>query len=76
MKIPSLRRPLACAVLSSISVHADSFLSETLVRKGQVQNVLEHQPVKHTSCQNAVVWLVFLQPVHQPMTWLLADRSY
>ncbi|KAJ3568857.1 hypothetical protein NP233_g5439 [Leucocoprinus birnbaumii] len=30
-----------------------SFLSDTLVRKDQVQNVLEHQPAKHTSCENA-----------------------
>ncbi|KAF8200701.1 hypothetical protein BJ912DRAFT_946857 [Pholiota molesta] len=33
----------------------DSFLSDTLVRKGQVKNVLEHQPVKNTSCHNAVL---------------------
>lgn len=32
-----------------------SFLSDTLVRKDQVQNVLEHQPAKVPSCKNAVV---------------------
>ncbi|KAF8904497.1 hypothetical protein CPB84DRAFT_1845438 [Gymnopilus junonius] len=33
----------------------DSFLAETLVRDHPVQNVLDHQPVKHTTCQNAVL---------------------
>ena len=32
-----------------------SFLSDTLVRKDQVQTVLEYQPVRHASCKNAVV---------------------
>ncbi|KAF5351640.1 hypothetical protein D9756_007549 [Leucocoprinus leucothites] len=32
-----------------------SFLSDTLVRKDQVQNVLEHQPAKHASCKNTVL---------------------
>jgi len=32
-----------------------SFLSDTLVRTDQVQTVLEHQPVRHASCKNAVV---------------------
>ncbi|KAF9010509.1 endoplasmic oxidoreductin-1 [Cyathus striatus] len=35
-------------------VHASqSFLSDNLVRKGQVQNVLEHEPVKVPSCQQS-----------------------
>lgn len=33
----------------------DLFLSDTLVRKGQLQDVLEHQPAKVPSCKNAVV---------------------
>ncbi|KAJ2922727.1 hypothetical protein H1R20_g14365, partial [Candolleomyces eurysporus] len=36
------------------SVHADdSFLSDKLVRKGQVQNVLEHRPATKPSCENS-----------------------
>lgn len=31
-----------------------SFLSDTLVRKDQVQNVLEHEPVQQTTCENTV----------------------
>ncbi|KAJ7595030.1 hypothetical protein C8J56DRAFT_928239 [Mycena floridula] len=34
------------------TVSASSFLSDTLLRKHQVQNVLEHQPVKISECQN------------------------
>lgn len=44
------------AALSSLCVQVyggDSFLSDTLVRKGQVKQVLEHQPVKSTSCHKA-----------------------
>ncbi|TFK44401.1 hypothetical protein BDQ12DRAFT_620467 [Crucibulum laeve] len=47
------------ALLLSVFGHAatalrdSSFLSDTLVRKGQVQNVLEHEPAKVPSCQNA-----------------------
>ncbi|KAF8973145.1 hypothetical protein BDZ97DRAFT_1779682 [Flammula alnicola] len=56
MKTFSICRSFAWALLfNSLGwpVQAqDSFLSETLVRKGQVKQVLEHQPVKHTSCQN------------------------
>lgn len=39
------------------TVHgADSFLSERLVRKGQVQQVLEHEPVREApSCENSEV---------------------
>ncbi|KAF5317346.1 hypothetical protein D9611_003883 [Ephemerocybe angulata] len=32
---------------------ADSFLSDKLVRKGQVQNVLEHEPARQASCENS-----------------------
>ncbi|PPQ62937.1 hypothetical protein CVT24_006177 [Panaeolus cyanescens] len=32
-----------------------SFLSDTLLREGQIQNVLEHQPVKEASCQNSIL---------------------
>ncbi len=59
MKNSPLCHPLIWATLLSClrPIQAqDSFLSDTLVRKGQVKNVLEHQPVKYTSCQNAVVW--------------------
>ena len=31
-----------------------SFLHNNLVRKGQVQNVLEHQPAKEPSCERVV----------------------
>ena len=31
-----------------------SFLSDTLVRKDQVQHVLEHEPAQSASCQNTV----------------------
>ncbi|ETW80888.1 hypothetical protein HETIRDRAFT_410101 [Heterobasidion irregulare TC 32-1] len=31
-----------------------SFLSDTLVRKDQVQNVLEHEPVQQTTCENTL----------------------
>ncbi|KAF8236586.1 endoplasmic oxidoreductin [Tricholoma matsutake] len=34
-------------------VHATSFLSDTLLRKGQIQDVLEHHPAKHTECRNS-----------------------
>lgn len=37
------------------SFPSTSFLSDILVRKDQVQTVLEHQPVKHASCKNAVL---------------------
>ncbi|KII92731.1 hypothetical protein PLICRDRAFT_172784 [Plicaturopsis crispa FD-325 SS-3] len=30
---------------------SDSFLADTLVRKDQVQNVLEHQPATHATCK-------------------------
>ena len=33
---------------------ADSFLSDTLIRKDQVQTVLEYQPAKHPGCDNIV----------------------
>ncbi|KAE9411253.1 endoplasmic oxidoreductin [Gymnopus androsaceus JB14] len=35
-----------------IPAQANSFLSETLVRKDQVQSVLEHQPVDVSECEN------------------------
>lgn len=38
-----------------IAYAQQSFLSDALVRKDQVQNVLEHQPAKEPSCQNAVL---------------------
>uniref|UniRef100_A0A0W0F0D6 Endoplasmic oxidoreductin-1 n=1 Tax=Moniliophthora roreri TaxID=221103 RepID=A0A0W0F0D6_MONRR len=42
------------AVLASLGprVLADSFLTNTLVRKDQLQSVLEHQPVDYSECQN------------------------
>jgi hypothetical protein len=33
---------------------ADSFLSDHLIRKDQVQNVLEHQPATKPACQHIV----------------------
>lgn len=32
-----------------------SFLSDTLIRKGQVQNVLNHQPTTDVACRRASV---------------------
>lgn len=51
-------RPHYLSLLLLIDVAAraeDSFLSNTLLKKDQVQNVLEHEPAKVPSCQNAVV---------------------
>ncbi|PPQ77193.1 hypothetical protein CVT25_011039 [Psilocybe cyanescens] len=33
----------------------DSFLAETLVRKRPIQKVLDHQPIKHTTCHNSIL---------------------
>lgn len=33
---------------------ADSFLSDHIIRKDQVQNVLEHQPAKQPACKHIV----------------------
>ncbi|KAH9485185.1 Endoplasmic reticulum oxidoreductin-1 [Psilocybe cubensis] len=33
----------------------ESFLGETLVRKRPIQNVLDHQPIKHTTCHNSIL---------------------
>ncbi|KIM45269.1 hypothetical protein M413DRAFT_441951 [Hebeloma cylindrosporum] len=59
MKTPSVCRSFALSLLFPAfrwSANAqDSFLSETLVRNGQIKQVLEHQPVKHTSCHNSVL---------------------
>ena len=61
--IATCRRALAVALLFAAfgwPVAADkSFLSDTLIRKGQVQNVMEYQPVSAPSCQNTHVGLVF-----------------
>ena len=35
----------------------DSLFTDTLLRKDQVQTVLDHTPVKETSCENSVVRL-------------------
>jgi ERO1-like protein beta len=36
-------------------VHAaDSFLSDHLIRKDQVKNVLEHQPARKPACEHIV----------------------
>lgn len=47
-----------------------SFLSDTLVRKDQVQNVLEHQPAKEPHCQQVVRQLCV-----DVRVWHLADGS-
>lgn len=46
-------------ILAGKAFAQKSFLSDTLVRKDQVQHVLEHQPVKVPSCKNAVVSTLF-----------------
>lgn len=43
-----------------IPANANSFLSETLVRKDQVQSVLEHQPVDVSECENPKVRPMFM----------------
>ncbi|EKM80705.1 hypothetical protein AGABI1DRAFT_112451 [Agaricus bisporus var. burnettii JB137-S8] len=44
------------ALLINVSVRAErSFLSDTFVRKDQVQHVMDYEPVKIPSCQNAVL---------------------
>ncbi|KAG5648616.1 hypothetical protein DXG03_003227 [Asterophora parasitica] len=50
---PTLRACTLALLLDVIgqAVHASSLLSDTLVRKG-IQDVLEHQPVKHSECKN------------------------
>jgi ERO1-like protein beta len=46
------------------SVHAtDSFLSDTLVRTGQVRKVLEHRPMKQSACQQTVRYLSLVSSV-------------
>lgn len=44
------------AIADSTSGH--SFLTDTLLRKGQVQNVLEHKPAKDPDCKQVVSRLV------------------
>lgn len=43
------------------AAQSQSFLSESAVRKGQVQNVLEHEPVKEAACEKHVCVVVPLQ---------------
>ncbi|KAF8894054.1 endoplasmic oxidoreductin-1 [Infundibulicybe gibba] len=50
---PSLAVPLALFFSLSLANTHSSFLSDSLVRKGQVQTVLEHQPARETECQNS-----------------------
>ena len=49
-------RPLhpLCLFLIHWSTTYASFLSDTLVRKDQLQHVLEHEPAQRASCQEAV----------------------
>lgn len=58
MRAQSLSATLLALVLNFSywpGVHAaDSFLSDTLIRKGQVQNVLEHQPATRAGCDKTV----------------------
>lgn len=80
MSVAARRSLLAWTILFNSfgwSAHAqDSFLSDTLVRKGQVKNVLEHQPVKNTSCHNAVVRLLLLQTNLRTQPFILAYWPY
>jgi len=41
---------------------ADSFLSDHLIRKNQVQNVLEHQPATKSMCDHIVGIFLFPGP--------------
>ncbi|EGN99657.1 hypothetical protein SERLA73DRAFT_51799 [Serpula lacrymans var. lacrymans S7.3] len=54
MRHTHLQRACLALVFSPLGIEATSFLSDTLIRKGQVQNVLEHQPAKESFCQHAV----------------------
>lgn len=55
----------------------ESFLSDNLVRKDQVQNVLEHQPVKQAGCRHIVSLTVpTLSGVHNSLTYRLANGSH
>lgn len=47
-----------------------SFLSDTLVTKGQIQNVLEHHPAKHSGCKNTKVY-----PLKPDINIILTARS-
>ncbi|KAF8482907.1 endoplasmic oxidoreductin [Russula ochroleuca] len=44
-------RPLLCLFLIHWGTACASFLSDTLVRKDQLQHVLEHEPAQRASCQ-------------------------
>lgn len=55
---PFLSHPTYVLVLLLILfpiIQASSFLSDALVRKGQVQEVLGRHPTKHAECQNSKV---------------------
>jgi ERO1-like protein beta len=46
----------------------DSLLSDTLIRKGRVQNVLEHQPMKHPGCEHTVSLPSYLGMISSSLT--------
>jgi hypothetical protein len=45
---------LQAAHAQSLGGSGSSLFSDSLMRKGQVQTVLEHKPVTHTECRQAV----------------------
>ncbi|KAF9049942.1 hypothetical protein BJ165DRAFT_1455149 [Panaeolus papilionaceus] len=58
LRLALLAHLFGSAVVASLSSgrSSTSFLSDALLRQGQIQNVLEHQPVKKAaSCQNAML---------------------
>lgn len=55
VSLPSLALTLEIISFGHPTYAQNSFLSETLVRKDQVQNVLDYQPATAPSCKNAVV---------------------
>lgn len=47
---------LACLLLLGWPIYAtDPLFSDALLRQRQVQTVLEHKPVRQTSCRNPIV---------------------
>jgi hypothetical protein len=75
--ITMLPRLFLAFLIYSLSSATDTFLSSNPIRKGQVQNVLEHHPVKAPACQHTVRFsLVHSTFVRSFILAFLADRSY
>jgi hypothetical protein len=53
-----------------------SFLSDTLVRKDQLQHVLEHEPAESASCENTVACLLRLLSRNRSKRCSAAHRAH